>query len=80
MKQNKPVEIPVMSFQDAINEKIEAQKKNLAYIKKTGKCPSCKKNKVVPGNDRCQSCTDEVNKILRELSKDKGFCHLQIPV
>lgn len=76
----KPVAIPKMSLQDVINEKIKVQKKNLAYITKTGKCPSCKKNKVVPGSDRCQSCIDEVNKLLRELSKDKGFFGIRIPI
>ena len=75
----KPQKVKIMSFQQVISDAEEQQKKNIEYVKKTGKCINCKKNKVVKyGYIECQECIDKKNKLLKELSKDPGFFQLGI--
>ena len=59
---------------DTLLEEMEtAHRENKEYVKRTGLCFVCKKNKAVPGELRCKQCLQRIEKTISELSKEPGF-------
>jgi|GEM_PF-4196221 len=45
--------------------------KEREYIKKTGKCPRCKLNRVASGFTRCRPCAEELAQVMADFLAGK---------
>ena len=65
---------------DTLLEEIEAaHRENKEYVKRTGLCCECKKNKAVPGKLRCKECIENIELTIAELNKESDFTKIGLP-
>ena len=55
----KPEIIQKMSLAGALDEVIKKAQETAEYVQRTGKCISCKKRKVVPETEHCETVFEE---------------------
>lgn len=76
-KRPEPKYIKGQTFGEMITEAHQKQAKAEQYVKETGLCCACKKNKVAEGRLRCQECIDKTEELLEKL-RGPGFMELRI--
>lgn len=72
-KKGKAISAKALTFPEVVRNMQKRIRKERLYVKKTGNCPVCKKNKVFQDTLRCASCLDAATRAIKALQGTSGF-------